>query len=206
MNSRLPFTVALTGGIAAGKSAVEQRFKAHGVHVYDADQASRVVVEPGSDGLTAIVDAFGHDVLDKHGRLDRPRMRERVFADPTARKTLEAIVHPRVRQWILEQIRADRSPYVMLAIPLLAENIGHYRWVDRIVVVDVPEAIQLQRLIMRDGMDEDLAVRILASQASRTARLALADDVIDNSALESALEPQIALLHEHYLTLAAARR
>ena len=205
MNRRLPFTVALTGGIATGKSAVEQRFKAHGVHVYDADQASRVVVEPGSDGLTAIVDAFGHDVLDKHGRLDRPRMRERVFADPTARKTLEAIVHPRVRQWILEQIRADQSPYVMLAIPLLAENIGHYRWVDRIVVVDAPEATQLQRLIMRDGMDEDLAVRILASQASRTARLALADDVIDNSGPESALEPQITLLHEHYLTLAAAR-
>lgn len=206
MSGPLPFTVALTGGIAAGKSAVEQRFRAHGIHVYDADQASRVVVEPGSDGLAAIVEAFGPEVLDKQGRLDRPRMRERVFADPTARKTLESIVHPRIRQWLLERTRTDDGPYAMLAIPLLAENIGHYRWVDRIVVVDVPEAIQRQRLIGRDGMDEDLAARILASQAPRAARLALADDVIDNSGPESALEPQVAALHRHYLTLGAARR
>lgn len=202
----MPFTVALTGGIASGKSAVEQRFRGLGVHVYDADQASRVVVEPGSDGLVAIVDAFGSEMLDAHGRLDRPRMRERVFSDPTARKTLEAIVHPRVRQWMLERVQADEGPYVMLAIPLLAENIGHYRWVDRILVVDLPEATQLQRLMHRDGMDEDLAVRILATQASRTARLGLADDVIDNSGPESALEPQVAALHQRYLALAAARR
>lgn len=202
----MPFTVALTGGIASGKSAVEQRFRALGVHVYDADQASRVVVEPGSDGLVAIVDAFGSEVLDAHGRLDRPRMRERVFSDPTARKTLEAIVHPRVRQWMLERVQADEGPYVMLAIPLLAENIGHYRWVDRILVVDLPEATQLQRLMHRDDMDEDLAVRILATQASRTARLGLADDVIDNSGPESALELQVAALHQRYLAQAAARR
>lgn len=206
MSKGKPFTVALTGGIAAGKSAVEQRFKALGVHVYDADQASRVVVEPGSDGLAAIVDAFGSESLDSHGRLDRPRMRKRVFADPMARKTLEAIVHPRVRKWMLDQVQADEGPYVMLAIPLLAENIGHYHWVDRILVVDVPEAVQLQRLMLRDGMDEDLAVSILASQTSRTARLALADDVIDNSGQESALEAQVAALHQRYLALAAARR
>jgi len=201
----MPFTVALTGGIACGKSAVEQRFRALGVHVYDADQASRVVVEPGSDGLAAIVDAFGSEVLDAHGRLDRPRMRERVFSDPTARKTLETIVHPRVRQWMLERVQTDEGPYVMLAIPLLAENIGHYRWVDRILVVDLPEATQLQRLMHRDGMDEDLAVRILATQASRIARLGLADDVIDNSGPEAALEPQVTALHQRYLGLAAAR-
>jgi dephospho-CoA kinase len=201
----MPFTLALTGGIASGKSAVEQRFRALGVHVYDADQASRVVVELGSDGLAAIVEAFGDEVLDSHGRLDRPRMRERVFSDPTARKTLEAIVHPRIRQWMLEQVQADESPYVMLAIPLLAENIGHYRWVDRILVVDAPEAIQLHRLMLRDGMDEDLAMRILATQVSRTTRLALADDVIDNSGAESALEPQVGSLHQRYLAMAAAR-
>ncbi|GLQ93186.1 dephospho-CoA kinase [Dyella acidisoli] len=201
----MPFTVALTGGIASGKSAAEQRFRALGVHVYDADQASRAVVEPGSDGLAAIVDAFGSEVLDVHGRLDRPRMRERVFSDPTARKTLEAIVHPRVRQWMLERVQVDEAPYVMLAIPLLAENIGHYRWVDRILVVDVPEATQLDRLMRRDGMDEDLGLRILATQASRTERLGLADDVIDNSGPESALEPQVDALHQAYLTLAAAR-
>jgi len=201
----MPFTVALTGGIASGKSAVEQRFRALGVHVYDADQASRFVVELGSDGLAATVEAFGSEVLDSHGRLDRPRMRERVFSDPTARKTLEAIVHPRVRQWMLEQVQADESPYVMLAIPLLAENIGHYRWVDRILVVDAPESIQLQRLMRRDGMDEDLAVRILATQTSRTARLALADDVIDNGGPEAALEPQVAALHQRYLAMSAVQ-
>ncbi|MFC3650330.1 dephospho-CoA kinase [Dyella humi] len=205
MSKTMPFTVALTGGIASGKSAVEQRFKAHGVHVLDADQASRVVVEVGNDGLAAIVAAFGSEVLDAKGRLDRPRMRERVFVDPTARKTLESIVHPRVRQWLLERAQSDEGPYVMLAIPLLAENIGHYRWVDRIAVVDVPEATQLQRLMQRDGMDEDLAVRILATQTSRTARLALADDVIDNNGPESALESQVAALHQRYLALAAAR-
>lgn len=201
----MPFTVALTGGIASGKSAVERRFKALGVAVCDADHASRVVVEPGSDGLAAIVAAFGNEVLDAQGRLDRPAMRQRIFADPMARKTLEAIVHPRVRQWMLDHAQHAEGPYVMLSIPLLAENIGHYRWVDRIVVVDVPEAVQIQRLMARDGIDEVLATRILANQAARSARLALANDVIDNTGPEAALDAQVASLHEHYLELAAAR-
>lgn len=202
----MPFTVALTGGIASGKSVVEQRFRNLGVTVCDADYAARVVVEPGSDGLAAIVAAFGNDVLDAQGRLDRPAMRQRVFADPTARKTLEAIVHPRVRQWMLDHAQCAEGPYVMLSIPLLAENIGHYRWVDRIVVVDVPEAVQAGRLILRDGIDETLAARILASQATRSARLVLADDVIDNAGPESALDAQVAALHQRYLELAAERR
>jgi dephospho-CoA kinase len=202
----MPFTVAITGGIASGKSVAEQRFKALGVSVCDADHAARVVVEPGTDGLAAIVIAFGDDVLDPQGRLDRPAMRQRVFADPTARKTLEAIVHPRVRQWMLEHAQRAEGPYVMLSIPLLAENIGHYRWVDRIAVVDVPETVQIQRLMARDGIDETLATRILASQAPRAARLALADDVIDNTGPEAALDAQIAALHQHYLALATPRR
>jgi dephospho-CoA kinase len=202
----MPFTVALTGGIASGKSAVEQRFRALGVPVCDADFAARVVVEPGSQGLKAIVAAFGTDVLDAKGELDRPAMRKRIFADPAARKTLEGIVHPRVRQWMLEHAQTAMSPYVMLSIPLLAENIGHYRWVDRIVVVDVTEAIQAQRLVARDGIDEALAARILASQATRAARLALADDVIDNTGPEAALDAQIAALHQRYLALAATPR
>jgi dephospho-CoA kinase len=206
MSRGMPFTVAITGGIASGKSVVEQRFKALGVPVCDADYAARVVVEPGSEGLAAIVTAFGSGVLDAQGRLDRPAMRQRVFADPAARKTLEAIVHPRVRQWMLEHARSAKGPYVMLSIPLLAENIGHYRWVDRIAVVDVPEAVQVQRLMARDGIDEALANRILASQASRSARLALADDVIDNAGPETALDAQVAVLHQCYLELAAARR
>jgi dephospho-CoA kinase len=202
----MPFTVALTGGIASGKSVVEQRFRNLGVSVCDADYAARVVVEPGSDGLAAIVAAFGSDVLDPQGSLDRPAMRQRIFADPTARKTLEAIVHPRVRQWMLEQAQSAEGPYVMLSIPLLAENIGHYRWVDRIVVVDVPEAVQIQRLMARDGIDWALADRILTSQASRSARLALADDVIDNAGPEAALEAQVTALHQRYLELASERR
>lgn len=201
----MSFTVALTGGIASGKSAVERCFRAQGVNVYDADHAARVVVEPGSQGLAAIVTAFGEDVLNAQGQLDRPAMRQRVFADPTARRTLEAIVHPRIRQWMLEHAQADEGPYALLAIPLLAENIGHYRWVDRIVVVDVPEETQVHRLMARDGIDAALAARILASQATRSARLALADDVIDNSGPQAALDAQVAALHQHYLELAAAR-
>jgi dephospho-CoA kinase len=200
-----PYAIALTGGIACGKSAVERRFRALGVPVHDADYAARMVVEPGSDGLAAIVAAFGHEALDAQGCLNRPAMRRRIFADPSARKTLEAILHPRVRQWMLEHAQRAEGPYVMLSIPLLAENIGHYRWVDRIVVVDVPEAVQIQRLMARDGMDEDLAHRIPASQSSRATRLALADDVIDNTGPETALDAQVAALHECYLALAAAR-
>ncbi|MBE1160422.1 dephospho-CoA kinase [Dyella acidiphila] len=206
MSLPMPFTVAMTGGIASGKSVVEQRFKALGVPVCDADYAARVVVKPGSDGLAAIVAAFGNDVLDAQGGLDRPAMRQRIFADPTARKTLEAIMHPRIRQWMLEHAQQAPGPYVMLAVPLLAENLGHYRWVDRIAVVDVPETIQIQRLIGRDGIDEVLAARILASQASRANRLALADDVIDNAGPETALDTQVAALHQRYLELSANRR
>lgn len=206
MSTTMPFTVALTGGIASGKSAVERRFKTLGIHVYDADHAARVVVEPGSDGLAAIIGAFGNEVLDPQGRLDRPAMRQRIFADRAARKTLEAIVHPRVRQWMLEHAQADDGLYLVLAIPLLTENIGHYRWVDRILVVDVPEATQIDRLVARDGIDETLAARILASQAPRESRLALADDVIDNDGPEAALDARVTALHQQYLALAAARR
>ena len=202
----MPFTVALTGGIASGKSAVAHRFEALGVSVYDADHAARVVVEPDSDGLASIVAAFGDEVLNAQRGLDRPAMRQRIFVDPAARRTLEAIVHPRIRQWMLEHAQADSGPYVILAIPLLTENIGHYRWVDRILVVDVPEETQILRLVVRDGIEEDLAARILASQASRAGRLALADDVIENSGPEAALDEQVATLHRRYLDLAAGKR
>jgi dephospho-CoA kinase len=197
--------IALTGGIASGKSAVERRFVAHGIPVYDADRAAREVIEPGTTGLAAVADAFGVGVLDDKGRLDRPAMRQRVFADPSARKVLEAIIHPRVRQWLHERALAERGPYCLLAIPLLAENIAHYRWVDRVLLVDVPESVQITRLMARDGIDETLARRMLAKQASRAERLALADDVIENSGDESALDHAVAELHQRYLVLASAR-
>ena len=195
--------IALTGGVAAGKSAVARRFEALGVPVHDADVAARVVIEPGSSGLAAVVDAFGAQVLDASGRLDRPAMRERVFADPAARRRLEAIIHPRVRQWLHERALAERGPYCLLAIPLLAENIAHYRWVDRVLLVDAPESLQIARLMTRDGIDETLARRMLAQQATRAERRALADDVIENDGDEAALDAAVADLHRRYLVLAA---
>lgn len=195
--------VALTGGVAAGKSAVTRRFEALGVPVHDADVAAREVVAPGSEGLAEVVDVFGADVLDSRGQLDRPAMRRRVFADPAARRRLEAIIHPRVRAWLRERALAGTAPYCLLAIPLLVENIEQYRWVDRVLVVDVPESVQLARLLARDGIDETLARRMITQQASRADRLALADDVIDNSGDESALDQAVAELHRRYLALAA---
>lgn len=194
--------IALTGGVAAGKTAVARRFEALGVHVHDADVAAREVIEPGTSGLDAVIATFGAGVLDDSGRLDRPAMRQRVFADPAAREKLEAIIHPRVRQWLRERALAEQAPYCLLAIPLLAENIEHYRWVDRVLLIDVPESVQIARLIARDGIDETLARRMLAHQASRAERLSLADDVIENSGDESAMDGAVVELHQRYLALA----
>ena len=202
MNS---YVVALTGGIAAGKSAVTRRFAALGVPVHDADVAVREVVAPGNEGLAAVVAAFGDGVLDAAGQLDRRAMRHRVFTDPAARRTLEGIIHPRVRQWLRERALADTAPYCLLAIPLLVENIGHYRWIDRVLLVDAPVEQQLDRLVARDGIDEALARRMLAQQARREERLGLAHDVIDNSGDEAALDAAVTALHQRYLALAASR-
>lgn len=203
MTAARAYAVGLTGGIAAGKSAVTRRFERLGVPVHDADVAARVVVEPGSDGLAAIVDAFGSGVLDAQGRLERSAMRRRVFADPAAKRQLEAIIHPRVRQWLHQQAWLEAAPYCLLAIPLLVENLGHYRWLDRVLLVDAPLPLQLERLTARDGIDQALAERMLAQQASRAERLAVADDVIDNSGSEAALDAHVQALHRRYLALAS---
>ncbi len=200
------YVVALTGGIAAGKSAVSRRFAALGIHVYDADVAAREVVAPGSEGLAAIVTHFGPGVLDAEGQLDRASMRQRVFGNDTERRTLEAITHPRVRAWLRERVLADTGLYCMLAIPLFAENHEHYHWVDRALVVDAPESLQLQRLMQRDGIDEALARRMIERQARREHRLSLAHDVIENSGDEAALDQAVAELHTRYLSLAEAKR
>jgi dephospho-CoA kinase len=200
------YVVALTGGIAAGKSAVSKRFEALGIHVYDADIAAREVIAPGSDGLRAVVDHFGAGVLDGQGQLDRAAMRQRVFGNDGERRALEAIIHPRVRTWLHDHALADEGPYCLLAIPLLAENMAHYRWVDRVLVVDAPESVQLGRLVQRDGIDEDLAKRMIERQASRADRLALADDVIENQGNEAELDLAVNRLHRQYLELARAKR
>ncbi|WNL45290.1 dephospho-CoA kinase [Dyella sp. BiH032] len=202
MTAPRAFVVALTGGIASGKSAVARRFEALGIAVHDADVAAREVVKPGSEGLAAIVQTFGPGVLDEHGQLDRAAMRRRVFADDMARRQLEAITHPRVRTWLRERAAADPGPYCILAIPLLAENLAHYRWVDRILVVDAPESVQLERLVRRDGIDETLARRMIERQASREQRVTLADDLIENGGEEAALDAAVAALHQRYLAFA----
>ncbi|HET6587302.1 MAG TPA: dephospho-CoA kinase [Oleiagrimonas sp.] len=198
-----PWIVALTGGIAAGKSAVSRRFEAHGVHVLDADVAARDVVAFGTSGLAAIVEAFGHDILQADGNLDRRALRERVFADKEGRRRLEAIVHPRVDAWLRERSRADNGPYVMLAIPLLAETWPQYEWVDRILLVEASAGARIARLTQRDGIDEAAARRMLEAQTSDEARRALADDVIDNNGVESDLDAAVERLHQHYLELSS---
>lgn len=198
------YVVALTGGVASGKSAVARRFESHGVHVYDADVAAREVVAPREPALAEIEFVFGTGVLDADGSLDRRVMRERVFADPDARRKLEAIIHPRVRAWLRRRVGMDRGPYCMLAIPLLFENQDDYDWVDRVLVVDAPEALQIERLMRRDGVTREAAQRMLEAQSTRAQRVAIADDVILNDGEESALDARVAALHERYLELAAA--
>ena len=198
------FVIGLTGGVASGKSEVTRRFAALGIVVADADIAARAALAPGSDGLAEAVAAFGSGILAADGGLDRAAMRRRVFADADARRRLEAIVHPRVRAMLEAQCRAAVSPYAIAAIPLLAEGGGRtaYPWLSRILVVDVPEAVQLQRLQRRDGIDAALAANMLAAQASRHERLSIADDIIANDGPLDALDAQVAALDRKYRNLA----
>ncbi len=199
---RRPLRVALTGGIASGKTTVAGLFAARGVPVIDTDVIARQVVEPGTAGLAAVVSAFGPDILGPDGRLDRRQLRERIFADRAARGRLEAILHPAIRQEMERQSQAAGGPYQLLVIPLLAEG-GRRDHVDRVLVVDVPESVQVERLMQRDGVGREQALASLAAQASRGQRQALADDVVVNSGRVEDLEPQVARLHETYLTLCA---
>ena len=199
------YVIGLTGGIASGKSAVSQRFEALGIVVADADVAARDAVAIGSED---VVDMFGTGVLAADGSLDRPAMRRRVFAEPDARKRLEGIIHPRVRELLRAACMRAVGPYTIAAVPLLAEGGGRraYPWLQRIAVVDVPESAQLQRLLQRDGIDEVLARRMIAAQASRQQRLAVADDVLVNDGTLEALDGQVAALDRLYRNLAAASR
>jgi dephospho-CoA kinase len=193
--------IAVTGGVAAGKSAVCRAFADLGIHIADADLAARAVVEPGQPALAEVVAAFGPEVLQADGRLDRAAMRRRVFADPEARKRLEGLLHPRIRERLKAECAQAPGPYVIVDIPLLAEGGGRsaYPWLDRILVVDVPEAVQAARLQARDGTDAELARRMISAQASRARRLALADDVIVNDGSLADLQSAVARLHPRYL-------
>jgi dephospho-CoA kinase len=197
-----PFRVALTGGIASGKSTVADLFAALGVPVIDTDVIAREVVEPGQPALAQVAEVFGRDVLDADGRLDRKRMRERIFADADARRRLEAILHPAIRAEMERQSQAAGGPYQVLVIPLLAEG-GRRGHVDRVLLVDVPEELQIQRVMWRDGVSHDQAQASLNAQATRAQRLAMADDVLRNTGRVDDLREQVAKLHQQFLRLAA---
>jgi dephospho-CoA kinase len=192
--------VGLTGGIGAGKSAVSRCFEQLGVPVIDADVVAREVVSPGGPALAEIAAAFGSDVLDASGALDRARLRGRVFADPAERARLEAILHPRIRAVMQERVAALRgqSPCVVLVIPLLLEA-GQRDMVDRVLVVEAPETDRIARVAARDGVPPDQVRRIIAAQLSQGQRMAQADDLIWNDGSESELRARVSALHQQYL-------
>jgi len=199
------FVIGLTGGIAAGKSEVSRRFEALGITVADADLAARAVVAPGSEGLARIAAHFGNEILLADGQLDRAALRARIFDSAQERQALEAITHPAIRQLLRQTCEQADGPYAIAAIPLLTEAGGRqqYPWLDRILVVDVPVAVQHARLMQRDGIDTALADRMIAAQASREARLALADDVVVNDGHPDHLQAHVERLDRAYRELAA---
>jgi dephospho-CoA kinase len=197
--------IGLTGGIASGKSTVAQRFRELGVPVIDADESARAVVEPGTPALTQIIERFGPGVVGAHGELDRRALRALVFGDAGLRRQLEALLHPLIRRDMERRAQAAVGPYLVMAIPLLIEG-GSLDRVDRILVVDVDEAVQVQRVMARDGCSLSQARAMVASQASRAARLAAADDVLTNAATVTDLRQAVDALHAGYLRLREAQQ
>jgi dephospho-CoA kinase len=195
--------IGLTGGIGAGKSTVAEVFAGLGVPVFDADRVARELVEPGQPALAEVVAAFGDSVLAPDGRLDRAALRARVFADDAARARLEAILHPRVMDRLEALARAADADYCVLVIPLLVET-GQADQVDRVLVVDLPEELQVARVVARDGGGLEAARAILRAQASRAERLAVADDVIRNAGDRAELGRAIEALDRRYRGLAHA--
>lgn len=198
-----PWILGLTGGIGSGKSAAAERFAELGVHVVDADQVARSVVEPGSAALAQIVDRFGVPILASSGELNRAALRERIFTSVEDRHWLERLLHPLIRQEIWASLSRAESPYAVLVSPLLVESRQHEQ-VDRVLVVDVPEDLQLQRVLARDQVSEDQVRAILAAQARREDRLRHANDVLVNDRDRSWLRQEVDRLHDRYLQLRGA--
>jgi|SRR3990172_4552040 len=192
--------IGLTGGIGSGKSTVAELFTRRGVPVIDTDVIARQIVTPGQPALAEIAREFGSDLLDASGQLDRARMRQRVFDDPTARRRLEAILHPRIRAAVRDQIAALKAPYCLIVIPLLVET-GFNEVIDRVLVVDVDEVHQQERTSRRDIVPTNEVQKIMATQATREQRLARADDVIVNNGVVADLEREVDRLHASYLAL-----
>ena len=199
-SERGTLVVGVTGGIGSGKSAVADAFGALGIGWVDADHVAREVVMPGEPALAAIVERYGPEILDDDGTLDRRALRARIFDDETERRWLERETHPRIRQRLLmhlERLRNADAPYCLLVSPLLIES-GQLELVDRVLVVDVPPEIQIQRTLARDGVDRRQVESILAAQLPRERRLAAADAVIDNSRDRQHLLDQVARLDARY--------
>jgi len=196
--------IGLTGGVASGKSAVAARFARLGAFICDADHAAREAVAPGSQGLAEVIAAFGATVLTRDGQLDRAAMRRRIFTDAAAKCALEAIIHPCVRAAMKTACQAADATYALAIIPLLAETgSAAYPWLHRVLVIDVPVELQLSRLLGRDGIDAVLARQMIAAQASREQRRALADDIVVNDGPLDALDALIARLDARYRRLAS---
>lgn len=199
------YTVGLTGGVASGKSLVSERFRQFGVPVLDADQVARDVVEPGQPALAEIVASFGAEVLQDDGALNRRQLRQIVFADPEARRQLEQITHPRIRERIRLWLDQQTTAYCVVENAILIES-GMDRLVDRVLVVDVPEEVQIARLLSRDRVTETLAQQMLAAQSPRSLRIERADDVILNTGSPDQTADAVLRLHDIYLVRATAAR
>jgi len=189
--------VGLTGGIGSGKSAATNKFAALGIDIIDADEVARDVVTLGSEGLTRITEHFGHAILLEDGTLNRAALRKRVFNNSEEKQWLNQLLHPLIRKTMLQQIADATSHYCILSVPLLVEG-NLTELCDRVIVVDCPESMQLERAMQRDGSTKQIIESIMASQATRKERLAAADDVIDNSKTLAFLNEQVLTLHSKY--------
>jgi dephospho-CoA kinase len=199
----MTFIVGLTGGIGSGKSAAAKLFEELGAAVVDTDAIAHELTAPGGAAVAPIRAAFGDEVVAPNGAIERPAMRRKVFADAQAKGRLEAILHPMIRAEADRRSAAVRAPYVVLVVPLLVESGGYRSRVQRVTVVDCPEEVQVARVMSRSGLSAEEARAIMAAQVSREARLAVADDVIDNGGELAELRPQIEALHRRYLEMAA---
>lgn len=193
------YVVGLTGGIGSGKSTVAELFVAQGAALVDTDRIAHELTAADGAAMPLLRQAFGDLVVAADGALDRAAMRRLVFADASARARLEGILHPMIRELSAERCRAANAPYVLLAVPLLVESGSYRERCQRILVVDCPESLQIQRVMARSGLARAEVEAILASQATRQQRLAVADDVINNDGAPAELDRQVAVLHQQYL-------
>ena len=196
------FIIGITGGIGSGKTQITQYFSDLGIHIVDADIIAREIVTPNSIGLKQISHYFGADILQKDGYLNRQKLRTLIFKETSARKVLEAITHPLINASIKQQLYASTSAYTILVSPLLLET-QQVHLVDRILVADVSEQIQIERTCQRDKQTPQQVQAIIQAQLSRKSRLEQADDIVDNSKSIICLHQQLEKLHQHYLTLAS---